>query len=352
MSPSTPTQNEKNELPLDRLKIRIGFLKFLATLFFGTVLTSLLTWIISLREIEIKERESSLQLQLNERKELANYFRYTMEGDVYDRLKLSNFFGEVLTDKQARALWKDYYNTQDSLLKEFLDTSVKIQEVKITLESNINEENKNKLKQDLVKYEFYYRKLERLLKPINIEIQNDNIQKKETKILLKAVSLNVPYFSQRKNKVERYTSGGATSLAMVLAYYKVKPKGSDSLPDEISLEQEKYGFYADWNARVKVMENRGFKASFRSTAKWSDIRAELDGGRPVIASALFNPSGQIICLTGYTELGFIANDPYGNPLKKYNDENGEKLLLTYDYLNKIGMEDGQTWAMFIERIKI
>jgi cell division protein FtsL len=93
--------SKKDEL--ERLKLRLGFAKFAITLFFGTVLTSLLSFFINYKEVQITAKENELQLQLAEREELANYFRYTMEGDIYDRLKLSSFFGNVITDQGNRS---------------------------------------------------------------------------------------------------------------------------------------------------------------------------------------------------------------------------------------------------------
>ena len=92
-------EGNKEKIPLERLKLYIGLTKFIVSLFFGTVLTGVLTFIINWREIQIEAKESDFKIRLDERKELASYFRYTLEGDVYDRLKLSSFFKDVLTEE-------------------------------------------------------------------------------------------------------------------------------------------------------------------------------------------------------------------------------------------------------------
>ncbi|HAC66244.1 MAG TPA: hypothetical protein DCF68_22590 [Cyanothece sp. UBA12306] len=166
---SLPSEENKdeNEISLEKLKIYIGFAKFFSTLVCGTIFTSLLSFFINYKEVEIKARESELQLQLNEREELARYFRYTMEGDVYDRLNLSKFFGSVLTDPDARELWNDYHKTQEELLKKYLDSSINYQQIKA---------NSDKLDQteSLTRILFEIETLQKLISPINIEIQKND----------------------------------------------------------------------------------------------------------------------------------------------------------------------------------
>ncbi|NES84601.1 MAG: hypothetical protein F6K10_26140 [Moorea sp. SIO2B7] len=109
---NTNTESEailenKQDDNLEKVKLYLNFYKFLASLFFGTILGTFLTWYINYKEVQIQEKESKLQLQLSEREELAKYFQYTMEGDIYDRLKLSIFFSQILTDEDTRTLWKN-----------------------------------------------------------------------------------------------------------------------------------------------------------------------------------------------------------------------------------------------------
>ncbi len=167
---------------------------------------------------------------------------------------------------------------------------------------------------------------------------------------IKEIFLNVPYYSQRKNKYYPHGSSGSTSLAMIFSYYGVKPKGEDNLADEISMTQQEYGDFRDWNARAKVVEKYGFKHDFQTRRRWSDIKTEVSSARPVLVALSSTPVGVVVCLTGYTDKGFIVNDPWGNPLTEYKDQNGQKVLLTYDYMNKVSANGG-TWAMFIQRNK-
>lgn len=110
---------ESDEMENDRLNARLRFWKYTITLLLGTVLSTVLTFIINHREVRIKELDSESQIRIKEQENLSNYFEYTMEGDVYDRLKLAYFFSTVLEDDSSRVRWNKYLEIVEGQLNEF-----------------------------------------------------------------------------------------------------------------------------------------------------------------------------------------------------------------------------------------
>lgn len=157
-------RSDEQDISLQRLTIYIGLAKFVATLFFGTVLTSIITGFISYKEVAIKEKESQIQLELSERQELSNYFEYTIGTRVYDRLKLSNFFGHILTDEDARERWNQYRSTQEELLNQYIEYDWKVKEINEMPESSRTESHIFTLSE--------HRKLEELLEPVAVVRNN------------------------------------------------------------------------------------------------------------------------------------------------------------------------------------
>ena len=150
---------------LAKLKIRLNFWKFVISLFFGTVLGGFLTWYINYKEVQIKEKESIYQLQLNERKELEKYFQYTLEGDIYDRLQLSMFFKGVLSDEKTRNLWEEYLEDQNELLREFIDVSYTLSQIEDSIEKG---ELTPEVQQKKFTLENRKETLDSLLKPVKV----------------------------------------------------------------------------------------------------------------------------------------------------------------------------------------
>ncbi len=158
---------------LEKLKLYLNFGKFLASLFFGTVLGTFLTWYINYKEVQIQEKESKLELQLNERQELAKYFQYTMEGDVYDRLKLSMFFRKVLTDEESRKLWESYSTEQEEMLDKYQKVTQELKEIEIQLEDKtLKKEEKSNLERDKLDKLDLQQKLIELIDPVKVEIRS------------------------------------------------------------------------------------------------------------------------------------------------------------------------------------
>lgn len=165
------------------------------------------------------------------------------------------------------------------------------------------------------------------------------------------IELNVPYFSQRDNPRYSWSTCNVTSIAMVFYYYG--RRGSTGLlEDELlqwCLERYGEGSQTDHTVLSNLIRAYGYKTSFSTTRHWSEIRSELQSGRPVVIGGDFTASGHIVVVIGYTSQGYIVNDPWGNALSGYTDTEGRKLTYSYSFMNQKCGPDGNIWAHFIAR---
>lgn len=168
------------------------------------------------------------------------------------------------------------------------------------------------------------------------------------------VELDVPYFSQRDNTFRPETTCNVTSIAMVLAYYGVKPKNpNEQLEDELfRWVRANYGAGSETkhDVLVKLVTAYGFRDSYATNRNWEQVKAELNNQRPVVVGGYFTHSGHIVCIIGYTPSGYIVNDPYGNALTGYRDRNGKRVFYDNDYMERMCDPEpgsGHIWAHFI-----
>ncbi len=193
----------------------------------------------------------------------------------------------------------------------------------------------------------------------------------EQKTFGKPKILDVPYINQRYD-VPKWFDGryscGPTSVAMVLAYYKVLPewpfevykpfkhisyygryiccifKVNNSIFDKKSLDASRYtygfgihgyvyipGKGASWNKIVEVFKIFGFEAYIDTNVSWNKLIQEIDNGRPVILSTQLTSSGHIVVAVGYyNNHSVIVNDPAGNKnMGKYFNYYGK--MAVYDW---------------------
>jgi hypothetical protein len=113
----------------NRFKIWMNFWKYAIGILCGTVLTAFLGYLINQRELDLKQIEQDTNLQVKEQENLSNYFKYTMEGNVYDRLKLTNFFSRVLDDSASRNRWRRYQDLIQSQLEEYVSVKFKLDSI-------------------------------------------------------------------------------------------------------------------------------------------------------------------------------------------------------------------------------
>ncbi len=168
--------------------------------------------------------------------------------------------------------------------------------------------------------------------------------------LPKRVELNVPYFSQRDNPRYYWSTCNVTAIAMVLYYYGLRPSYSYNLADEL-LEWilDRYGIDAQTDHTVlqQLIRAYGFKSSFSTTRKWSEIDWELANGRPLVLAGDFTATGHIVTVIGYAPEGLIVNDPWGDAYTGYTNTEGRRLMYHNGYINQVCGPDGNIWAHFI-----
>jgi len=166
------------------------------------------------------------------------------------------------------------------------------------------------------------------------------------------IELNVPYFSQRDNPRLYWSTCNVTSIAMVLYYYGLRPKGGGQLEDELlqwTINKYGQGAQTDNSALSQLIQAYGFKTSFSTTRKWAELKNELSNGRPVVIGGMFTHGGHIVTGVGFTPQGYIINDPWGNALTGYSNTEGKKLLYPNSYMDQVAGPDGGVWAHFISR---
>ncbi|WP_017717655.1 C39 family peptidase [Kamptonema formosum] len=165
------------------------------------------------------------------------------------------------------------------------------------------------------------------------------------------VELNVPYFSQRDNPRFYWSTCNVTSIAMAFYYYGIRSNSGGQLEDELlewCVSQYGEGSQTDHTVLSELIRAYGFKTSFSANRTWSEVKNELNNGRPFVLAGDFTASGHVICGVGHTSEGLIVNDPWGDALTGYSDTEGGKLLYPYGYLNQVAGPDGNIWAHFIQ----
>ena len=130
--------------------------------------------------------------------------------------------------------------------------------------------------------------------------------------------LSVPYVHQVIDTPPDFTDGkkacGATSLAMILAYYgKISKPYGNHVPEihEYVYDSEAGG--AVWALMVEYAKNQGLDSLIDWSPSFQEAQKEIDNGYPLILSTQLTSQGHIIATIGYTDKGevIVANDPAG-----------------------------------------
>lgn len=120
-----------------------------------------------------------------------------------------------------------------------------------------------------------------------------------------ASSTAYPYFYQYNNANEPGATCGITSAAMLLKYW-----GKDVTPDRL---YNRFG-------KAKGQSPPGLESLYASYGLYTAstysgteamLKRQLDAGRPVVVHGDFTGSGHIMLVIGYTNSGYVVNDPAG-----------------------------------------
>ncbi|MEG3874932.1 C39 family peptidase [Microcoleus sp. AT8-B1] len=125
---------------------------------------------------------------------------------------------------------------------------------------------------------------------------------------------DVPYFSQLDNKFAPYTACNVTSLAMCLWYWGMRGRGSQrQFEDELYTRALDNGWnrFTTWGLKGLAESFDGIQDDLTEKGTLKDIREAIDDGKLCIVHGFFTEVGHIMVVNGYTDSGFIVNDPYG-----------------------------------------
>lgn len=171
---------------------------------------------------------------------------------------------------------------------------------------------------------------------------------------LQTFDLRIPYFSQLDNLYNPTGSCNVTSIAMCLHYLGLRSKNPKT-----QLEDELYQYCIDKGLSrhspidlAKVVKDYGFKDDFKANAKWTEVKAWLLKGNPIVVHGYFTNFGHIVVIRGFNQRGWIVNDPYGEWWASGYDTNasGERLTYSYKMMDEIcGAKVNDLWIHFISK---
>lgn len=180
--------------------------------------------------------------------------------------------------------------------------------------------------------------------------------------------LSVPYLNQHDNAIDPHGTCNVTCIAMVLKFYKLGPDvaNNEQLEDKLEREMRNKGLDRHVHDHLsRILRGHGVSNRFTTTATWQDVKEHISSGHPVIVAGDFTFSGHILVVTGYTDQGFIINDPNGECLGEQGryDENdpspnslsagrekGKGIVYSNSLMNRLAGPDGNVWAHFPMRI--
>ena len=172
----------------------------------------------------------------------------------------------------------------------------------------------------------------------------------------KPLVLQVPYYSQRDNKVDPMRTCFSSSCAMLLKYLKPNSISGD---DEYIQTVYRYGDTTNADIQVKALQHYGVTSEFRQNFNWTDIDSQLVRQIPVPIGILHHgpvtsPSGggHWIVIIGRNEdnTKYVVNDPFGEldlVNGNYISTNGKGLLYSKKNLGPRFLVEGPGtgWAI-------
>ena len=172
----------------------------------------------------------------------------------------------------------------------------------------------------------------------------------------KPLVLQVPYYSQRDNKVDPMRTCFSSSCAMLLKYLKPNSISGD---DEYIQTVYRYGDTTNADIQVKALQHYGVTSEFCQNFNWTDIDSQLVRQIPVPIGILHHgpvtsPSGggHWIVIIGRNEdnTKYVVNDPFGEldlVNGNYISTNGKGLLYSKKNLGPRFLVEGPGtgWAI-------
>lgn len=195
---------------------------------------------------------------------------------------------------------------------------------------------------------------------------------------MKNYSKGIPYHTQRNNLEIPYSSCNTTSVVMALKqagyacdWGKGQPEDIltrlllsqkyQDMMDEINPEYRHMGYLPnEIHACLCAATNEiiGHEVSIFSTeTSLEDIKNNIYAGGGVVLSGIFRDENgkklyHIVSLAGIDKDGAIIDDPFGNPLFKYTNHQGNDIYLTIDQFRSFMKGSGNLyWAHLIKPIK-
>lgn len=194
---------------------------------------------------------------------------------------------------------------------------------------------------------------------------------------MKNFSKNIPYHSQVNNKIYPHSTCNTTSMIMALKQAGHKCEFGDGQPEDILTELLLKPKYWDMMDKLSPSYKKdGYRPNeihdclcaatneiigktvdyFSTNTLVLRIKNHLEDGGGVVLSGKFKLStgkilNHIVSLAGYSDDGFLIDDPYGNFRTDYSDHHGNDIFITNDEFFTIfkGTETSK-WAHLISKV--
>lgn len=175
-----------------------------------------------------------------------------------------------------------------------------------------------------------------------------------------AITLSIPYYSQRDNAKDPMRTCFSSSCAMMLA--GLRP-GAIKNDDEYINTVFKYGDTTSPTSQIEALEDYGVKATFHQNGSFSSIDAQLEQGIAVPIGILHKGSvksptggGHWITVIGRNPAGngYIVHDPFGDLDLiggTYISTNGKSLTYSKQNLAPRWMVEGVATGWYIKGYK-
>jgi predicted chitinase len=160
-----------------------------------------------------------------------------------------------------------------------------------------------------------------------------------------AIKLPVPYFSQLDNQEQALRTCNTSSCAMVAKFLGANISGDD---EYFQKYVTKYGDTTNHGVQGQALEELGIKSTWNVTLDFEDLDKSLATGLPIVIGILHHgpldapTGGHMIVVVGRTASGdYLINDPYGDLMTDYQNENGENVIYSRHVLSCRWLESGK-----------